>query len=223
MNERVTFTTADGVEIAGVFTPVPNARGTALLLHMMPAAKESWAAFSDLLAARGIASLAIDLRGHGESVKMGEARIDYRLFDDREHQRTAADVEAAVEWLKREKGLDASRLVLAGASIGANLGLRYAAGHPDVPAALALSPGLDYRGVTTADAVAALSAGQALFLAASEEDAYSFQTIAELERLSKSGATIAKKLRGAGHGTTMFEKDAALMVEAADWLAGRLL
>lgn len=216
------FTTADGVSIAGLFTPAANARGAALLLHMMPAVKESWAAFSDLLAERGVASLAIDLRGHGESVSRGETTLDYRSFDDRGHQETRLDVEAAAGWLKSEKGFDEARLLLAGASIGANLALRYVSEHSGIPAVMALSPGLEYHGVSTADAVAAMNDKQALFLAASEDDAYSFETIEALARAAKSGTLKTKKLRNAGHGTTMFERDAAFMAEAADWLAGRL-
>lgn len=222
MKELVMFTTADSVSIAGLFTSAVNARGVVLLLHMMPAVKESWSAFSDLLAERGIASLAIDLRGHGESVRRGEVILDYRSFGDVEHQQKKLDVEAAAEWLKREKGFDGSRLLLAGASIGANLALRYAAEHPEVPAAMALSPGLDYHGVTTSDAVSSMDERQALFLAASEDDAYSFETIETLAKAAKSGTLEVKKLRNAGHGTTMFGRDEAFMAEAADWLAGRL-
>src|SRR5690349_13876649 len=151
--EPVLLESSDGVRIQGAFYAADQLRGQALLLHMMPATKESWSAFAFALAERGISCLAIDLRGHGASDGGPDG---YRGFSDAEHQAKRLDVEAALAWL-RAKG--SAPLRVAGASIGANLAIRAAAEHADVAACLALSPGLAYRGVTTADAVAALREG----------------------------------------------------------------
>ncbi|MBI4457918.1 alpha/beta fold hydrolase, partial [Candidatus Uhrbacteria bacterium] len=164
----VAFTTSDGVTIAGSLFIGPAGGPAALLLHMMPKTKESWAPLAEALVGAGFGSvLAIDLRGHGESLRQGDRRLDYKNFSDAEHQAKMLDVEAAVEWLMKERGARLDRAVIVGASIGANLAIRFAADHPEVPAVAALSPGLDYRGVTTADAVARLRPKQAFFLAAS--------------------------------------------------------
>ncbi|MEK9152206.1 MAG: alpha/beta fold hydrolase, partial [Patescibacteria group bacterium] len=188
-----------------------------LLLHMMPATKESWTPLAEALGGRGFgAVLAIDQRGHGASLAQGDRRLDYKNFSDAEHRAKRLDVEAAAAWLVNERGASLARLVVAGASIGANLAIRFAADHPAVPAVAALSPGLDYRGVTSADAVARLGAGQALFLAASQEDDYSFATVRGLAA-EKSGAVL-KELRGAGHGTAMLVNAPDLFESLADWL-----
>lgn len=222
MQERIAFLTSDGIEIHGTLVRAEGAKGAALLLHMMPAVKESWEAFSSALAALGVASLAIDLRGHGGSVRQGERILDYRSFGDADHQATRLDVEAAADLLRRQ-GFGADRLVVVGASIGANLAIRHAAEHPEVRACLALSPGLAYRGVATEDAASRLTARQGLFLAASEEDAYSFTSIEALERAAKGAQTSVRRLKDAGHGTTMFERDPGLMREAAEWLASQFV
>ena|SRR5687768_16593503 len=213
---KISFTTEDGVTIVGDHRPGPKDAPAALLLHMMPAAKESWDALVVALAGRGFMTLAIDLRGHGQSV-VGPAgvKLDHKSFTDAEQQAKMFDVDAAMRWLA-EQGVPASRTALVGASIGANLAMVYAAAHPEVPAVVALSPGLDYRGVRTEDAAMALPRGQKLLLAASDEDEYSF---ASLDALAKAAPNAElQKLTGAGHGTTMLEKQPGFLDYVTEWI-----
>ena len=218
--QKVWLTTSDGVKLAGLFFAGPAGGPGALLLHMMPATKESWSGLAPLLVAAGFSILAIDLRGHGESRwTVDGRRLDHELFEDRDHQAKIRDVEAAADWLRREGGLGQRPLVVAGASIGANLSIAYAAGHPEVRAAAALSPGLDYRGVTTPDKVRLFAPGQGLFLAASAEDELSFRTDRELAAIRPSA--VLKEYRGAGHGTAMFGPRPELPAELTVWLAER--
>lgn len=218
MAENIVFTTTDGVAIAGEYLAGQVGGPAALLLHMMPAIKESWRPFAAELQAAGFSVLAIDLRGHGESTSAITGKIDYKNFEDADHQAKIHDVEAATAWLAAH-GANPKRTALAGASIGANLAIQYAAEHHEIPAVVALSPGLDYRGVTTADKVARFSASQALLLVASSEDEYSFLTNKKLAEI-KTGAALIE-LNGAGHGTTMFENQPQLMDEAVGWLTER--
>jgi alpha-beta hydrolase superfamily lysophospholipase len=223
MTQKVDFLTQDGVRISAVFDPAHRPGPAALLLHMMPATKESWSAsgFTQLLVGAGFSVLAIDLRGHGES-RMGAAgqRLDYKLFGDRDHQAKILDVEAAAAWMRENAGVTEDKLAVIGASIGANLSIAFAAAHVRVPAAVALSPGLDYRGVTTSDKVRRFGPGQALFLAASSEDELSFQTDRRLAEMKPN--ILVKEYEGAGHGTSMFESRPELMGEIIAWLKEKM-
>lgn len=217
MSARVTFSTSDGVTIVGDLYEGPVGGPSALLLHMMPATKESWGSTALALIAAGFSSvLAIDLRGHGESVESAPVRLDYKAFTDAEHQAKIRDVEASAAWLEKERGADQRRLVLIGASIGANLAISFAAAHPDIPAVVALSPGLDYHGVTAVDKVAAFAADQALLLVASADDEYSLTTIRTLSELDPEAEMI--ELVGAGHGTLMLERQPDLVDQVVRWL-----
>lgn len=222
MMEKISFQTSDDVTIVGAYTSGESGGSAALLLHMMPATKESWEPFVTKLIEAGFSHvLAIDLRGHGESREgSGGVRLDYELFADQDHMKKIHDVEGAVEWLKTMHGVDVTNLAVIGASIGANLSIVYAAAHHEIPVAVALSPGLDYRGVTTGDAVTEMSDGQALYLAASEEDALSFRTDRKLADLKPDAVVI--EFDGAGHGTAMFEREPAFMDTLIDWLKEKL-
>ncbi len=147
--EKITFRTKDGVLITGnYFKPQKKNSPVFLLLHMMPATKESWNIFAQRLWECGFACLAIDLRGHGESIDKNGKRIDYKEFNDAEHRDSLNDIESAKEFLSRQKDVDISRFAIAGASIGANLALWQAFMDKDVMLLVLLSAGLNYRGKT---------------------------------------------------------------------------
>lgn len=213
MSKVVQVSTKDNVDIAGDFYEYEGAKKGVLLLHMMPATRSSWKAFADTLQTAGFAVLAIDLRGHGESQGGPDG---YKDFSDAEHAASRADVERAADFL-REQGV--SELHIAGASIGANLALQYASEHQETRSVILLSPGLVYRGVATAPALAALAPDQGVMLAASEDDAYSFESVGTLaQTLSFDEAHQLRTFANAGHGTTMFEHEQEFMDELVMWL-----
>ncbi len=230
MQEHIIFKTSDGIEIVGDYyasgpstSSGPNGK-FAILLHMMPATKESWKPFAAKLVAKGYDVLAIDERGHGESTMGGT--LDYKKFGEAEQQAKILDVEAAFEFLKGNpstssgpRGATEKNTVLVGASIGANLTIQFLTMHPGVAVGVALSPGLNYRGVTTDDKITKLHSGQKIVLVASDDDDRdSAASCRELHRLNEVQTVLIEK-NGLGHGTTMFERDPKLMDEMINYLS----
>lgn len=208
MNDHITLTTQDGIELAGIYRHDSQDK-IAILLHMMPATKESWEGIAQKLLDRGYASLAIDMRGHGESTMGGT--LDYKQFNEEQQQAKRLDLEAALEWA-RAQGFDGTHTILIGASIGANLAIRALAEHPNLPLAIALSPGLNYRGVTTDNAITQIRPNQKIVLVASDDDDRpSWDSVHELHRLNPS--TVLIERHGLGHGTTMTVQDPSLVQE----------
>lgn len=208
MAQPIHFTTADGIELAGTYEHDSQDK-IAILLHMMPATKESWDAIAQALLARGYATFAFDQRGHGESTMGGT--LDYRQFDEAQQQAKRLDLEAALAWA-RAQGFDDAHIILVGASIGANLAIRALAEHPALPLVIALSPGFNYRGVTTNDAITAIRPNQKVILVASDDDDRpSWDSIHELHRLNP--ATVLIERHGLGHGTDMTDRDPSLVGE----------
>jgi len=159
--------------------------------------RRSWEPFAEALAAAGITSLAIDLRGHGDT----GGTEDWEL--------ATQDVAAAFEWLQSQPGVDPTRVAIMGASIGANLALVQTAAHPDdVAAAALLSPGLDYFRVKI-DGLAEKAQGVPLFLAASEQDGYAAETARILADQAPGNYTLSM-FAGSSHGTEMLASHPAL-------------
>lgn len=222
MENRTLIQTDDGVLLVGTMERPVGATSAVLMLHMMPADRTSWRQLQAALAERGVASLAIDLRGHGESLRQDTRRLDYRTFSDADHQASREDVRASLSWLETH-GFPTARVGLAGASIGANLALEAMANDHRIPAGILLSPGENYRGLAAYPAAAGLDPSQAVFVAASQgDDQESYEASREiLERVP--GAD--KKLQSygsAGHGTNMFMPHPELVTMCADWLRDHL-
>ncbi|MBS3053998.1 MAG: alpha/beta fold hydrolase [Candidatus Aenigmarchaeota archaeon] len=209
--EKVSFVTADGVTIAGNYWQGSSA--AVLLLHMMPAAKESWNPFAKILNKNGFSILAIDLRGHGESTKQGGKELDFRKFSDADHQASIKDAEAGIEYLK---GRGAKKTFIAGASIGANLALLYQSQHPEIEKTVLLSAGMNYRGVLVEPAARRLQAGQASFIAEGSSDSSCSGAAVKLGGMIKNSKT--RSYYTAAHGTSLFTEQPQLMKEIVEWL-----
>lgn len=223
MAQRVTFETIDRVHIVGEWVPATTTLGAAILLHMMPETRQSWAPFQALLAQKGIASLAIDLRGHGESTESEEGRLQYQKFTDEQHALSWNDVQGAFDWVRSHQ-IEKKLIGLVGASIGANLALQFLAEEPQIPGAILLSPGMDYHGVSIAEAAEHILPHQGVWMAASRgDDDESVAATQEIDGLLEIEEKETRIVENHGHGTKMFETDAALMSDAADWLRARIM
>ena len=82
-----------------------------------------------------------------------------------------------------------------------------------------LSPGLDYRGVTTEEQLVAYG-GRPLLLVASEDDPYSADSVRALAEAAE-GATV-QLYDDAGHGTNMFATEPELTGLIVGWLDEQL-
>ncbi|MBN1201042.1 MAG: alpha/beta fold hydrolase [Anaerolineae bacterium] len=175
-----------------------------LMLHMLGSDRSSWNDLAEQLQAAGYIVLTVDLRGHGET---GGA-VDWTLAPD--------DVRAALAQLASLPGVDAAQIAVIGASIGANLGLNACADNPGCAGVVLLSPGLDYRGITTADAMARLGARPVL-IAASEQDANNPADSVTLDGLAAGDHQLVI-YPAAGHGTNMLTAEPGLGNVIVDWL-----
>lgn len=206
MFESVHIVTEDGVRIAADWHLAPGEK-FAILLHMRPATKESWGAWIAPLMEAGYSCLAYDQRGHGGSTMDGT--LKFEAFTDAQNQAKQKDLEAVFAWLQG-KGATEANTVLIGASMGANLAIRFMAEHHGVPITLALSPGINYRGIATDDAITQLGPIQRVVLVASDDDVEAFEGCRRLNTLAPDRTTFVEK-HSLGHGTHMTEREPALI------------
>ena len=171
--EDVRFKTADGLTIAATFYPA--AEGTPLpvpvviALPMYRRTRDTYAPVVGPLTARGMAVLALDLRGHGDSAKQGDENLSQKVESRDPSIFTAMhqDVEGAIAWLAREKHTPKRCIGLLGASVGCSVAIDTAVRDPgDVACVVCLTPGKDYLGVPTMDHIAHWTTGMPLLLVA---------------------------------------------------------
>ncbi|MFZ0514920.1 MAG: alpha/beta fold hydrolase [Candidatus Nitrosopolaris sp.] len=158
--QKVSFLTDDGVLIVGTYYSHSSSHQTAptnaiILLHMLGRNRNDWNTFASTLSNRsnGLAVLSIDLRGHGESINQNGKTISFQSFTPTDFNKMVLDVKAAKHFLVTQKNISTNNIAIVGASIGANVGLKYAASDPSIKAVVLLSPGLNYKGVTTSDSI----------------------------------------------------------------------
>lgn len=227
--QRVSFETDEKtpVTIVGSYTAPPENASSrrapmAILLHMYDADRSSFDPLLPALHEAGFAVLAIDLRGHGESVEPVSLKLagrvedrDPRLFRD-----MTKDVEAAYRWLARRSDTDPARFVLAGASVGASVALEYAGRDKSVDGVVLMTPGLDYLGIGSRASARKYGRRPALMLAADEEraDADELAKLLPEAKVKTVGPRAAGDPSTALHGTRMLGKIDGVDKTIADFL-----
>ena len=208
--QRVSFRTSDGITIAATwhepfFRPAP----AVILVHMLGRSRHDWDGLAPRLAAAGIGALALDLRGHGESGGGGASG------ETPDYSTLVRDIEAARRYLAGRFDVDALRIGLVGASIGANLAALDAASDPGVRSVALLSPSLDYRGLRIEAAVRKYGS-RPLLLVASDDDPYATRSAGDLQKAG-GGVRELLTLRAAGHGTHMLGRAPELGPALVAW------
>jgi len=215
-HEDLVLKSSDGVTLGATLYPVeqPNPPGL-VLVHMLGSDRRSWEPFAARAQRDGYMCIAVDLRGHGDSRNAGGRQVSYKNFTTQDWLDALKDIDAAHQALL-ERGANPKNIVLVGASIGANLVLRYALDHSEVPAVVLVCPGLDYKGVKTDTQIAALGQRPCL-LVTSEGDSYSASSCATLKKAA-SGLCEIREYPGSAHGTALFDASQTAIDEVLLWL-----
>jgi len=194
--QAVSFATKDGWTISAAYRPASKGAATVVLAHGVGSAGGEWARFAEALAAKGVGTLALDLRGHAGSRRGPPGSTDFTGFDVHGAWPAAAeDLRAAASWLKTQ-GVPDARVAFGGASIGANLASVVAAERKSAPFLLLLSPSGNYRGVMLKTRPKLKT-----FAAASPADGYAFIGVKQLEKDKTATVLYAP----GGHGVQMFD------------------
>jgi pimeloyl-ACP methyl ester carboxylesterase len=204
---RVEYTTSDGVVIIGDYWMPKDASAPApavILLHMYRSDRSAWRPLVPVLEEAGFAVLAIDMRGHGESIKPEDRKLEKRVRDRDPvlFRAMHRDVFGAYRWLQQRPEVDLSRLAIVGASVGCSVALDYAVRDKSVDTIVLMTPGENYLGVDSVEDIKQYGRRPVLMLTSEEERTNGTQALSELAREVE-----LKTYSQAGvHGTKMFGK-----------------
>jgi dienelactone hydrolase len=201
----MSFVTTDGTMIAGTFYGAPaKPAPTVLLLPMFGAGRQSWAAFAVQLQQAGYNALAVDLRGQGGS----GGTVDWT--------KAPSDTIQVLTRLREITAVDPMRISVVGASVGANLGLVGCVSVTFCKSLVLISPGLDYGGIKTADAIVSYGAKPILIIG-SRADKPTGTDSPALDKLAMGDHTL-QLFDGTVHGTALFNTQPSLPQQIIQWL-----
>ncbi|HYL98538.1 MAG TPA: alpha/beta fold hydrolase [Blastocatellia bacterium] len=126
----VEFTSFDSTRLSGWWLEHSKTSPTVIVVHGVKQNRTDVVRAALLLRRAGFNALLFDGRGHGNS---GGKYVTYGFYERR-------DVEAAIQWLIGEAGVDPGLIGLAGESMGAAISLQVAASNPSIRAVWADSP-----------------------------------------------------------------------------------
>lgn len=226
--QPVSFLGVDSVKIAGdLYLPVSPKAGKyplVILLHMLGHDRTTYDGLVKALLAgnSGLAVLAIDLPGHGESKTRTDGKaVDFRQFSPRDWANVVDDVNKVIwdtQSLPCAKQIDGQKIVICGASIGANLALTVGAHNKRVQAIVMLSPGMGF--VSGPADFTLREFNRPALLVAANDDPYARDACKLLSQASRVAKL--RMFERAGHGTDMFAPHPELINEIVVWLKGQL-
>ena len=206
---------SDSWELIGnmVQPPTPSRVPAVLMLNKADGDRRVYTAVARELARRGIASLRLDVRGHGESTSAGSfvPGMPNDAMALPEH-----DVEAALRWLRAGSRVDSGRIGVVGASYTGEA-MAIAGRHgARARAYVALSPGsLSEETIDGID-----PSGAAWWVLASRDERFLRDVMDALRSRSRNARVT--EVDGRAHASDMLVSNPALAAQIADWLASTL-
>jgi dienelactone hydrolase len=210
----------DGVTLKGTLFASASPGPAVLLLHQCDDRRTVWDPLGVRLATAGITALSIDYRGFGES---GGARYDSLSREQQAAVTTNAwpgDFDAALAYLSRQAGVDASRIGAAGGSCGVNNAIRLAGRHAGVKALALLAGPADREARTFIEAPGA----PPIFTAAAADDRYGDFVLVSSWQFGISRRTESRfaQYPDGGHAAVVFRAHPDLADQIAQWFGAVL-
>ena len=199
----------------------------ALLLHKAAGDREAYVTMAEAMAARGIASLRIDLRGHGDSTNLGAFDPTISRYLDEDDPAIVQnfaligsgdrDIVSIMQWLDAQPRLTGLPLVVVGSSYTGQEMVEAAAATRFADIYVALAPGSFNE-----ESIAAVDASNVPWLFARAEVELPF--FPGLFTAIRNGSETAEiwVLPGEGHATDLFEHNPNLHLRLIDWITDRL-
>ncbi|MEI8389600.1 MAG: alpha/beta fold hydrolase [bacterium] len=214
----------DGFHIIGLLdkpkkTTVKNKVPLVIFLHSIGEDSTEWGTFpSEVKDKLKVATLNVDLRGHGKSILNKNSRkIHWQNFQDKTFGKFPYDVVDILKYIKdQHPEIDSSRVAIVGASLGANTALMAGSYGVNIKTIIMLSPMLQYKGFDLRLPIVKYGNHPLLFMV-SKKDRYPYQSCIELIKFAQ-GKKLLKSYPFGGSGVNLvkFQPDAKPLI--TNWI-----
>lgn len=209
----------DGWKLVGDLK-IPKSKKPApavILLNKANGTRKVYENLAKHLAENGVASLRIDLRGHGESINRGKF-VPFQENSPDILNDNDKDIFVITQYLKTVKGIDATRIGYVGASYSSEEMAVSARKNGYGKAYIALSPGS-----FSEESINAIDSSKAswLFIKSAEERAKTLKDFFSILR-QKSKMAQTMEVAGSNHATDILDSNPELAEIIAVWFKYRL-
>ena len=218
---------SDGWQLKGDLSVPDSPVAFAVLLHKAAGDRSAYNEMARILAKNGIASIRLDLRGHGQSTNLGSFDPTISRYLDPDDERIVRnfdliragdkDILSLMKWLERQDEVRDLPLVVIGSSYTGQEMVEAARESRFADVYIALAPGsFDTESIAAVDP----SGVPWLFVRAEVELPF-FPDLFDAIREGAKSAEIWT-LPGEGHATDLFEHNLGLEQELTDWIKKKL-
>ena len=193
---------ADGQTLRGTYFAPHGDAPAVLLVHQLYTTQSSWNFLVTPLTEAGFNVLTVDLRGYGQT----RGRINW--------QAAREDIVKWAAWLDEQPGVQSVAMV--GSSMGAALAVDGCFKYEPCTRVVALSPALNYYGVSIEDALASDLPIMAIY---ADRDRYPSRDMPEMVELAGDDLTLFT-YTGRTHGIDLFKLDETLGASVISYLQG---
>lgn len=189
-----------------------------LLLHSIGYSSRDWGNLINNLNSAGYAVIAMDLRGHGQSVyDKTFHKKSWVYFTNKSYQKFPSDVIGIVNQAQAQtKNLDMKNMAIVGADIGANTAVLAAGQMKNKPKTLVLiSPTETFKGLYIPIAMTKIN--MPILTMTSTKDRYSMQAEKELAKFSQGGF-YAQNYPNGGMGMLMIKVNHSMSMDITKWI-----
>ena len=218
---------SDGWQLKGDVALPDSPVAFAILLHKAAGDRSAYDKMARILARHSIASIRLDLRGHGESTNLGNFDPTLSRYPDRDDERIVRnfdllwsgdkDILALMRWLEGQEKFRNLPLVVIGSSYTGQEMVEAARESRFADVYVALAPGsFDKESISAIDP----SGVPWLFVRAEVELPFFPDLFDAIGKGAKSAEIWT--LPGEGHATDLFAHNVALEQRLADWIRKKL-
>lgn len=214
--ERVVLDSGPWRIVGDLVIPARRPAPAVILLNKANGDRGAYAGLARALADRGVASLRVDLRGHGESINAG--RFVPGTTDPAILEGSDADIAVAHRHLEGRPEIDARRLGWVGASYSAEEMMIAARRDGYGRAYVALSPG----SFSDASFAAVAPSGARWLFVRSDDERFVREWLDDKARAASPAAEVWVIAAGKAHATDVLAADPPTVTRLAEWIAAAL-